>query len=137
MRLVIDTNRVIAALVRDSTCRRIILSSGIRFVTVGLTMIEIAKYRDDILAKTGNTEEELIRILALLFEKIETEDDITIEQAMPLAKEMMDRIDKDDTKFIALALSTDNDGIWSDDRHFKMQNRITVWKTTDLLSFIE
>ena len=51
---------------------------------------------------------------------------------MPEAKEIMDKIDKDDTKFIALALAVDNDGVWSDDRHFEMQTTIRIWKTSEL-----
>ena len=42
------------------------------------------------------------------------------------AKEIMDKIDPSDTPFIALALVVENDGIWSDDRHFEEQNRIKI-----------
>lgn len=133
MRLVIDTNRIIAALIKGSTTRRLILLSGIRFVTVGLTLKEINKYKGEILEKTGNSEEELDKILSLLFKKIEVVDDIVIESKMPQARDIMDKIDKDDTKFIALALATENNGVWSDDKHFRMQKTVTVFTTADLI----
>ena len=133
MRLVIDTNRIIAALIKDSVTRRLILLSGIRFVTVGLALKEINKYRREIMEKTGNSEEELNMILSLLFKKIEIVDDIAIESKMQQARRIMDKIDKDDTKFVALALATENNGIWSDDRHFRMQNTLMVFTTKDLL----
>lgn len=136
MRLVIDTNRIIAALIRDSTTRRIIISSGIRFITVGLSLKEIEKYKGEILEKTGNSELELNRILSFLLEKIEIVDDIVIKSKMAQAKAIMDKIDKDDTKFIALALATENNGIWSDDRHFRMQKVIPNFTTKKLLEFL-
>ena len=49
----------------------------------------------------------------------------------------MDKIDPDDTPFIALALAVENDGIWSDDKHFEQQNRIKIWKTGALSKSIE
>jgi len=48
----------------------------------------------------------------------------------------MDKIDPDDTIFVALGLSIKNNGIWSDDKHFEKQDRIKVWKTKDLLNYI-
>jgi len=48
----------------------------------------------------------------------------------------MDAFDPDDTPYIALALAVENDGIWSDDKHFKQQNRIRTWETKDLMMLI-
>jgi len=47
----------------------------------------------------------------------------------------MDKIDPDDTPFIAAALATNSD-IWSDDKHFQKQNKIKVWKTEDLIGLV-
>ncbi|MBS3060935.1 MAG: hypothetical protein J4432_05530 [DPANN group archaeon] len=33
----------------------------------------------------------------------------------------------------ALALSIDNDGLWTADKDFDKQNKIKVWKTKDLI----
>lgn len=38
-----------------------------------------------------------------------------------------------DSIFIALALSTDNQGIWSEDKHFEQQKRVKVLKTKDVM----
>ena len=51
MRLVIDTNRIIASLIKDSTSRKIIKSGKIEFITVGFGEKEIAKYKWYILEK--------------------------------------------------------------------------------------
>ena len=51
----------------------------------------------------------------------------------PKALELMKHIDKDDAPFIALALSFDNDGIWSNDAHFEKQHQVRIWTTKDLV----
>lgn len=136
MRLVIDTNRIIAALIKDSTTRRIILTSGIRFITVGLSLKEIEKYRCEILTKAGIDGETFDEILSDLFEKIDVVDDVVIEKWMKMAREIMDSIDADDTKFVALALSVENDGIWSEDEHFFKQKVIKTWRTAEVLAIV-
>ena len=57
----------------------------------------------------------------------------TLQEAYDVMKE----IDEDDTPFLALALSIENDGIWSNDTHFEEQSLIKVYKTKELLHFIE
>ena len=49
------------------------------------------------------------------------------------ADEIMGEIDKGDVVFIALALSFENDGIWSDDGHFLKQDVIKIYRTCDLI----
>lgn len=50
------------------------------------------------------------------------------------AKAIMDHIDPDDTPFIAAALAVENDGIWSDDKHFLQQDVVEIWTTEELLN---
>jgi len=47
-------------------------------------------------------------------------------------EKIMDKIDPDDTQFIAAALATNSD-IWSDDTHFTKQNKVKVWTTKELI----
>lgn len=82
-------------------------------------------------------ENEFNRIFSILFSKIFVVSDVVIENKMEEAEQIMDKIDPDDTPFIALALAVENDGIWSDDKHFEQQNRIKFWKTYSLLKLLE
>ena len=50
--------------------------------------------------------------------------------------DIMDRIDKNDTPFIAAALAA-NLPIWSDDKHFEKQNKIKIFKTKDLVRYVK
>ncbi len=47
----------------------------------------------------------------------------------------MGEVDIEDVPFIALALSIDNHGIWTDDSHFKKQEQIKVYTSEELIRF--
>jgi len=136
MRLVVDTNRIVAALVKDSSSRKILLSDKFDFLTIEITRQEIDEHRQELLDKTRLTNEQLTLTLSFLFSRIFVVSDLVVESKMDEAKKIMDALDPDDTPFIALALAVENDGIWSDDRHFKQQNTIRIWETKDLLTLI-
>jgi len=136
MRLVVDTNRIIAALIKDSTSRKILLSDEIDFLTIEITQQEIEDHRQELLDKTRLTNEQLNLALSLLFSRISVVSDIVVESKMEEAEKIMDALDPDDTPFVALALAVENDGIWSDDKHLKQQTRIRIWETENLLTLI-
>ena len=135
MRLVIDTNRVIAALIKDSFSRKIILHIDAELITIPLLKEEVMKYKEMILAKSGLNETSFDLILQKLYEKMAVLNEEIIKKYRKEAGEVMDRIDPDDTQFIAAALATHSD-IWSDDLHFQKQTKIKVWKTKDLVSLV-
>jgi len=137
MRLVADTNRIIAALVRNSSSRKILLSNKFKFLTVDFTKTELEEHRQELLEKTKLNQEQLNTVLTTFFEKITVISDTAVESAMDQAKKIMDAVDPDDTPFIALALAVKSDGIWSDDVHFSKQSKIKVWSTKDLTELIK
>jgi predicted nucleic acid-binding protein len=136
MRLVVDTNRIIASLVRESTSRKILLSDKFEFLTVGFAESEIEEHRQELQERAKLTEKQLDAVLAVLFSRIFVVSDVAIQNKMPEARKIMDKIDPSDTPFMALALAVENDGIWSDDRHFLRQRRVKTWKTKDLLGLV-
>jgi len=70
MRLAVDTNRIIAALVKDSASRKILLSDKFDFLTIEITKQEIEEHRQELLDKTRLTDEQLNLALSLLFSRI-------------------------------------------------------------------
>lgn len=136
MKLIVNTNRIMASLIKDSLSRRILKFPGLRFATIHFGEMEILKYRKDILSKAQISEEDFDKAKMVLLKNIEIISDSAIQNKMEEAKEIMDNTDRKDSPFIAAALAVNNDGIWSDDRHFEKQNRIKVWKTKDLLDYI-
>ena len=134
MKLIIDTNRIIAALIKNSYTRRIILSRKFEFVTLDFGFSEVKKYKSYILKKTKITEEEFSFIMTSLFSRITVIEDNKISKKNYLtAKKIMGEIDEADVPFIALALQIDNKGIWSDDKHFLQQKKVKVWSTKVLV----
>ncbi|MEK6863645.1 MAG: PIN domain-containing protein [Nanoarchaeota archaeon] len=135
MRLIINTNRIIAALIKDSVSREIFLHLDAELITINFSNKEIDKYKALILKKARITEPEFNILLEKLKQKLILLDDKIILAKMEEAGKIMDRIDQDDTPFIAAALATGSD-IWSDDTHFEKQKKIKVWRTKDLAGLI-
>ena len=135
MRLVVDTNRVIAALIKDSFSRKILLHIDAELITIPLLKEEVMKYKEMIIAKSGLNETSFDLILQKLYERIAVLDEEIIKKYRKDAAEIMDKIDPDDTQFIAAAIATHGD-IWTDDLHFQKQRKIKIWKTKDLMSLM-
>ncbi len=136
MKLIINSNRILAALVKDSYSRKIILHGNLELLTIQVSEEDIQKYKQYILKKTKLTEDQFNVIYGKLQSRLTLLDDGIIKTKMNDAKKIMDSIDKDDTPFIAAALATKS-AIWSDDKHFEKQNKIKVWKTNDLIKFLQ
>ncbi|MBI2137361.1 hypothetical protein HYU12_02470 [Candidatus Woesearchaeota archaeon] len=137
MKIIVDTNRIIAALIRDSASRKILFSDKFNFLTVSVTKFEIEEHKQEILEKARIGEDEFDKIFSLLFSKIFVVGDAAIESKMEEAKQIMDKIDSADTPFVALALAMETDGIWTNDNHFGQQVAVKIWKTDVLLRLLD
>jgi len=131
MRLIVNTNRIIAALIKDSASRKIIIHSNAELLTIGFLNKEIQKYNGTLLKKSSLNKIELDILFKKLMEKVLILDDRLINTKIKEARRIMDKIDTNDTPFIAAALAAKAD-IWSDDEHFQRQNKVKVWRTKDL-----
>ena len=105
-KVVVDTNIIISALMKDSVTREIIFNFSGKLYFLSFSMDELKKYEQYIIDKTK-------------------------QDKMEEAKAIMEHIDPDDTPFIAAAILTGGD-IWSDDKHFEKQKRVKVWKTSEI-----
>ncbi len=136
MRLIVNTNRIIAALIKNSYSRKIIASDKLELITPEFAKDEIRKYQATILKKASISKAELNRLSSLFFKKIYVVDDSIFSIKSAEAKSIMDSIDPDDAPFIALALLIKNDGIWSDDPHFRKQPEIPIFTTKDIVNLL-
>ncbi len=73
-------------------------------------------------------------MFGLLIESIEVVHREKYAHKMEEAEEIIGEVDEKDVPFVALALSVPNDGIWSDDEHFKKQGAIRTWSTTEIIN---
>ena len=132
MKIILDVNVILSALIRDSTTRKIILNSEFDFYFPELSLHKIRKYKDYILEKSGLTEEEFNKLMATLFKYIKLVPTEETEKNWHEAKKIMEHVDPEDVVFIATALSISDSVIWSDDRHFEKQDKIRIFKTKDM-----
>ena len=130
MKLVIDTNNIIAALIKNGSSRRIIVTPVIELITPDHTLQEISKYEKLICVKAKLSSNEFKLLFNLIFEQIIIVPKEDYIKYIDKAKNLIDDID--DVPFIALCLATKADGIWSDDKHFKSQKEINIYRTKEL-----
>lgn len=134
MKIVVDTNRIIAALVKEGTTREILFDDHFEFVTPDYTVIEIRNHEEELKKKTKLSHEDFEVLLSVIFEKVTI---IPHEEYGKFLDECKDEIsDPDDIPFLATCLATNADGIWAHDPHFKEQTRIKVYTNIDMLNFI-
>ena len=133
MKIVIDSNRVIASLLKDSTTREILYNRNFDFVAPEFIKMEMLKYKKDLISKASITKEEFDSLLSLLFERITL---IPREEYSKHFKELnADISDPKDIPYFACSLATKSEGIWSHDQDFQKQNKVKIFTNIDLLRF--
>ncbi len=132
MKIILDTNILISALIRDSLTRKIILQSWFDFYFPEITLDEISKYKKMVLEKSGLTQSDYDIILNKLLESIILIPTEKIKNNLKEAKEIMKDIDPKDAVFIAASLSYEGSVIWSDDKDFLKQNKVKAITTEQI-----
>ncbi|MBS3128740.1 PIN domain-containing protein [Candidatus Woesearchaeota archaeon] len=133
MKLVVDSNIIIAALIKDSVTRKLLTHLDAELFTIKITEQEIKKYKEELCKKAGIDEQTFSLITEKIYDKMIILDDNLISTKIQEAKKIMDHIDAKDTPFIAAALAI-KAAIWSDDKHFQKQNKVKIYKTNELIS---
>ena len=134
MKLVIDSNRIMAGLIKDSQTRRIIFNEEFNFIAPDHIITEIEKYRQYLIEKSKLTDREFDIILLSILDRIELiPSDVFIDH-LELAEEIMKDIDIKDSPFLALGLAVKAGGIWSEDKDFDRQDKLKRFSTKELLN---
>jgi len=133
MILVIDTNILLASLIRDSTIRKIIVESDWKFFYPEVSFHEVRKYKDLVLEKSGMNEMEYTELLNHLLQHITLVPKEQIKGHMEEANKLLGKVDPDDVVFLATAFSIENSKIWSDDPHLEKQIKVMVFKTKHIV----
>ncbi len=136
MILIVDTNRIIAGLMKDSITREILLNTNFEFYIPEYLLLEIEKHKELILKKSGLSESRFQLIFDLLKENINVVSMSKIIDYIDEAEEIIGDIDPNDIPFIALALAIQNEGIWTEDKDFRKQSKIKIWSTAELIKVI-
>jgi len=136
MRLVIDSNRLMASLIKSSTCRKILLHKDFTFFSPDRILTEIEKYRDYLIKKSKLSEREFDVMLYTLLEYVTLIPFNDFEKEFGIALDIMKDIDIKDSSFLAVGLAINAQGIWTEDGDFLRQTKLQVYATKDLLEMI-
>ena len=136
MKLVLDTNILIAAIIKDSLTREILLLPDLELLLPEYALEEVRRHRVRISRHASLKPEEIDLLLSLLTEFVTVVPMTKIAPHMKAAEALIGEKDPDDAPFVALALAEANDGIWSNDRAFEGLAGIKLWKTSDLKSHL-
>ena len=134
MKIVLDTNILMSALIKESAVRFLIVHSPYKLFLPEFSFIEIKRHLPIIKKKSKLSEQEISIILEILLKNIKIIPMGTLVKYHKKAFNIMGQIDRDDVEFVAAALSINDAIIWSDDAHFKRQDRIKVLNTKEILS---
>ena len=130
MKIIVDANVVISALIRSSITREVLLYPYIDYFSPDFLVKEIMEHEEEISIKVGKGYKPA---LELIIKKLIVVPDYFYEDHMQKANKIIGRIDKDDEPYIALALALGADGIWSYDKGFRKQSQVNMFSTSDLL----
>ena len=134
MKVVLDVNILVSALLRDSTTRWILTHAPFEFFIPEPSFASIRKHQAALLEKSGFTPKDFDWALAKILENVQLLPASFVKERWQEAKGIMEKIDEEDVVFIAAALSIPHAVIWSEDKHFEQQKRVSVLKTREILA---
>ena len=130
MRLVVDTNKLLAAFLKNGIVRSILLLSKHEFYTLDYAIFEIEKHKDELLKRIHVKREQFQELMfELILKNVIVIRSSYIEDLIDDALEICKSFDPDDAPFIALALKLDIP-IWSNDKDLREKQDIVPVVTT-------
>lgn len=133
MKVVIDSNVLFSALIRDSTTRRIILESDDTLLFPEYIFEEMERHMAELLNKSGLDKKSFGLLLGILLDKVTIvpKDELAVhrERAVELAKD----IDIDDAVFVACVLANPGSLLWTDDRKLRRIEGLRIISTAEMV----
>ena len=136
MKLVIDANVVIFALIADSKTRELIVTLEPDLLTPAFVHDEIGNYQDLIVEKSGMEPDRVAQFIELLFQYIDVVPATDFYPAIETADTAIGDTDPDDVLYLACAIACDA-AIWSDDSDFDEQDLVEGYTTSDVINSFE
>lgn len=132
MRLVVDANVIMSALIADSKTRELIVTLEPDLLTPEVIHDEIGNHECLIVEKSGMDVDRVQQFIELLFGYIETVPASEFHHHIGEADEAIADTDPDDVLYVACAHGCEA-GIWSDDSDFEDQDLVPVFTTGEVI----
>ena len=136
MQIVIDSNVMFSAVVRDSVTRKLIIDYNGLFLLPEFVFDEMKGHKDELLGKSGLSEGDLDVMMGFLLSKTEIIPTSFLLSYMDEAVKAVKDIDPKDAIFVACCLAHPNSVLWSDDKALKRQNKVSVLSTREIMEII-
>ena len=136
MKIIIDSNILFSALIKDSLTRRMILEYNGYFLFPYFIFEEMEKHKGELLKKSEMSAKDFNLLLNLLLKKVMIVPTEVLFQYRKEAYEIIKDIDPDDTIFIACALAYPDSVIWSDDKKLKQQTHVRIINTAEMYEIL-
>jgi predicted nucleic acid-binding protein len=132
--IIVDTNVILSALLTKGITKVVLTAHKDVYLTPQSCFNELWKHRE-VWNKNDQPEEEQEYILSRMKRYIMTVDEKIYNNKLEEAGKLI--IDMDDTPLIALALSIDNEGIWTyNTKHFKknkLEGKVKILNIKDVI----
>ena len=136
MKLIVDANVVISALIANSKTRELIVTLEPELLTPEVIHGEIGNYEALIVEKSGTEADRIQQFIDLLFQYIETVPASEFYPYIDEAEEAISDINPDDVLYVACALAREA-GVWSDDSDFDEQDLVPVFTTGEVIELFD
>ena len=130
MKLIIDANIIIAAIIKDSKTRKLIFEKKKKILAPNYILKEIKKYKQILIEKTNLNEKEVEYLTNTILRKITIIKDNELFPYFSKARKITP--DKNDWQYFALALKLKLP-IWANDKKLKEQNKIEIITTKEII----
>ncbi len=134
MKIVVDTNRIIAALISKGASREIFFSHLLYLVAPDMALEELESKKLVLTGKAGISPEEIDDAIAFAKSRLKL---VPRQSFVPFLSDMPSEVgDKHDLPFLACCLAIGAEGIWTHDKDFLRQKRVRIFTNKDLLDYL-
>ncbi len=133
MRIVLDANIVIAALMGSKVALTIITSQNHTFYVPSRILNEVKKYKQFICDRCSLTQQEFNQNFEALLVFINVLEHVEYDAFLEKAQRVMSHRDSEDADYVACALAINADFIWTNDKDFKVQTLISTKTTQEFI----
>lgn len=133
MQIVIDSNVLFSALIKNSVTRKIILDYDGLFLFPSYIFEELSNHKEELLSRSKMDTQQFNQLLGIILSKVVIVSSKVLENHKEKALEIVNYIDINDVLFFACALAYPDSVIWSNDKELKRQNKIRILNTKELL----
>jgi predicted nucleic acid-binding protein len=132
LNIIIDSNILFSALIKDSLIRKMILLYTGTFLFPSYIFDEMEKHKEGLLEKSGMGTKQFEMLLTILLQKVQIVPTDILRPYEKKAYDTVKDIDPDDTLFIACALAYSDSILWSDDKKLKQQTVVPIINTKEM-----